>query len=133
MKIISLSSSSIRHFSVALLAILSIPAFANWHGGDKQPVPQWGLDAAKTPTPAYAKDAATVILFDEYVETVDAQGRAIERERKAIRILKPQGRGDAMCGVVYDVDEKINLLPRVDHRRRPKAIPGSGHRLCRCR
>ena len=38
--------------------------------------PQWGLDAAKTPTPAYVKDAASVVLYDEYLETVDAQGRA---------------------------------------------------------
>jgi hypothetical protein len=67
--------------------------------GKNQPVPQWGMDAYKTHTPDYAKDAAAVILFDEYVETVDAQGRAVEREREAIRILKPQGRGDVACGV----------------------------------
>jgi hypothetical protein len=73
------------------------------------PVPQWGLDAAKTPTPAYVKDAPSVVLFDEYVETVDAQGRATEREREAIRILKPQGRHDN-CRVSYDVDEKINYF-----------------------
>ncbi len=74
-----------------------------------QPAPQWALDAAKTPTPGYAGDAASVILYDEYVETVDAQGRATEREREAIRILKPQGR-DTMCSVAYDVDEKINYF-----------------------
>jgi hypothetical protein len=72
-------------------------------------VPQWGLDAYKTHTPDYVKDAASVILFDEYVETVDAQGRAVEREREAIRILKPQGRRNT-CLVAYDVDEKINYF-----------------------
>ena len=30
--------------------------------------------------------------------------------RKAFRILKPQGRRDAFCGVSYDVDEKINYF-----------------------
>jgi hypothetical protein len=84
----------------------AIPCFAGWFGKDK-PIPDWGLEAAKTPTPAYAKDAASVILYDEYLETVDAQGRAVERERKAIRILKPQGR-EERCEVGYDVDEKIN-------------------------
>jgi len=102
------SSFSIRLFTPALLAILCVPGFANWFGSDKLPVPQWGLDAAKNPTPAYVKDAATVILFHEYVENVDAQGRAVEIERKAFRILKVQGRSDAMCIVRYNADEKIN-------------------------
>lgn len=91
---------------VSSLALAAAPARANWLGKD-DPVPQWGLDAAKTPTPTYAGDAARVILFDEYVETVDAQGRATERERQAIRILKPQAR-DTSCAVSYDVDQKIN-------------------------
>jgi len=65
------------------------------------PVPQWGLDAAKTHTPEYAKDSEAVMLFDEYVETVDTQGRVLEREREAIRILKPQGR-DHLCSVSFE-------------------------------
>jgi transglutaminase-like putative cysteine protease len=72
-------------------------------------VPDWGVTAAKTPTPAYAKDANAVILYDEYVETIDGNGRATEREREAIRVLKPQGRGNS-CAVSYDVDEKINYF-----------------------
>ena len=101
---------SVRFLSAALLVFACQPGLANWLGKDKQDLPQWGLDAAKTPTPAYVKDAAAVVLFDEYLETVDAQGRATEREREEIRILKPQGRSDAMCGVSYDVDEKINYF-----------------------
>jgi hypothetical protein len=106
---ISLFSNIARFFSAALLVVLCSPCSANWLGKNNQPIPQWGLDAAKTPTPAYVKDAASVILFDEYLETFDAQGRAVEREREAIRILKPQGRHDG-CEVAYDVDEKINYF-----------------------
>ncbi|MGA2086737.1 MAG: DUF3857 domain-containing protein, partial [Terracidiphilus sp.] len=73
-------------------------------------IPQWGLDAYKTHTPDYAKDAAAVVLFHEFVETVDAQGRAVERERRVKRVLKPQGRSEVTCDVVYDVDEKINYF-----------------------
>jgi hypothetical protein len=105
-----LSSHSLR-FSRRLAAVLLLAAsscFANWFGKDKQ-VPDWGLEAAKTHTPDYANDAAAVILFDEYVETVDDQGRAVERERQAMRILKPQGRSNT-CEVNYDVDEKINYF-----------------------
>ena len=92
--------------TVLPLVALAGPIFG---GRDKQPVPQWGLDAYKTRTPDYAKDAASVILYDDYLETVDAQGRAVEREREAIRILKPQGR-NRVCGVSHDVDEKINYF-----------------------
>jgi hypothetical protein len=92
----------------ALLVLTCKPGQASWFGKDKS-IPAWGLEAAKTPTPAYVKDAAAVILFDEYVETVDSQGRAVEREREVIRVLKPQGR-DTSCFVSYDVDEKINYF-----------------------
>ena len=92
-------------FAVVLLACK--PGFAGLFG--KPPVPDWGKDAYKTKTPDYAKDAAAVILYDEYVETIDNKGRAVEREREAIRILKPQGRGN-VCGVGYDVDEKVNYF-----------------------
>ena len=91
---------------VGLVVSTAVPGFA---GKFNKPVPDWGLEAAKTKTPENAKDASAVILFDEYVETVDDKGRATERERKAIRILKPQGR-DQSCGVSYDVDEKVNYL-----------------------
>jgi hypothetical protein len=95
-----------------LVAALAVGAcatgWASWFSKGL-PVPDWGVEAAKTRTPEYAKDASAVILYDEYVETIDGQGRAVEREREAIRILKPQGRGNT-CEVSYDVDEKINYF-----------------------
>jgi hypothetical protein len=106
---ISLSSCTARFLAAALLAVLCNPCPANWLGKNNLPIPPWGLDAAKTPTPADAKDAAYIVLYDEYLETVDAQGRAIERERRVKRILKPQGRS-VSCNVEYDVDEKINYF-----------------------
>jgi hypothetical protein len=100
-----------RHAKIlvaALLVCVCEPGLAGIFG-KSQAVPQWGLDANKTRIPDYVKDAAAVILFDEYVETVDAQGRAVEREREAIRILKPQGRHNT-CEVSYDVDENVNYF-----------------------
>jgi len=84
----------------------AVPALA----AKPQPAPQWAVDAAKTPTPATAKDAPAVILFDEYLITVDEQNHAVERERQAIRILKPQGRNHSHCSIAYDVDEKLNYF-----------------------
>ena len=77
-----------------------------------QPLPDWAVQAEKTHTPDYAKDAPAIILYDEYVETIDMNGRTTEREREAIRILKPQGRHNS-CAVGYDVDEKINYFREI--------------------
>jgi hypothetical protein len=76
----------------------------------KMPAPAWAVDAAKTPTPADVGDAPAVVLLDEYVITVDAEHRAVERERTVVRILKPQGREYAHCSISYDVDEKLNFF-----------------------
>jgi Domain of Unknown Function with PDB structure (DUF3857)/Transglutaminase-like superfamily len=92
--------------AVLLLAAISTPGAAF---NKNQPLPDWAIEANKTHTPEYAKDASAVILYDEYVETIDANGRATEREREAIRILKPQGRHNT-CEVGYDVDEKVNYF-----------------------
>ncbi len=75
-----------------------------------EPAPQWAVDAAKTPTPVTAKDSSAVILFDEYLITIDSENHAVEREREAIRILKPQGRRYTHCSIGYDVDEKLNYF-----------------------
>jgi hypothetical protein len=101
-------SGPARLLVAACLVCACSPAQAGIFG-KSQPVPQWGLDAYKTHAPDYAKDAAAVILFDEYLETVDSNGRAVEREREAIRVLKPQGRHNT-CEVSSDVDEKINYF-----------------------
>jgi Domain of Unknown Function with PDB structure (DUF3857)/Transglutaminase-like superfamily len=93
----------------SLLISAAGSAHAGIFGHDSAP-PQWGLDAAKTPVPDYAKDARAVILYDEVVDTVDNQGRAVERRRWVTRILAPQGREDAYCAVMYDEDQKINYF-----------------------
>ncbi len=76
----------------------------------QQPAPQWALDAAKTPTPANTGDASAVVLFDEYFIAVDDQNHAIERERFAMRILKPQGRKYSHCEAEYDTDAKLDYF-----------------------
>ena len=68
------------------------------------------LDAAKTPTPANVGDASAVILLDDYLITVDEQNHAVERERYAVRILKPQGREYSHCEAEYDNDEKLDYF-----------------------
>jgi hypothetical protein len=88
-------------------ATIGVPAAAR---EKQQPAPQWALDAAKTLTPANAGDASAVILFDEYLITVDEENHAVERERYAVRILKPQGREYSHCEAEYDMDEKLDTF-----------------------
>lgn len=75
-----------------------------------EPAPLWATDAAKTPTPTDIHNAPAVVLYDEYLITVDAQNRAVEDERYAVRILAPQGRQYAQCREEYDKDEKLDFF-----------------------
>ena len=102
---------SLKRFGVAWICLVAVAASIPAAAKDKsQPVPQWAQDAAKTPTPSTVGDSAAVMLFQEYLITVDAQNHAVERQRYAVRILKPQGRGDSHCVAEYDTDEKLNYF-----------------------
>jgi hypothetical protein len=97
--------------AAALGLMLSVPGGASIFGKDKpEPVPQWGVDAAKTATPASASKASALRILDEYVVTVDGQGHAVERHRSVTRILTGLGRNYASCYQSYDVDEKLNYF-----------------------
>jgi hypothetical protein len=90
---------------------LGLAGASSAHAKDKsEPVPDWALTAAKTPTPSTVGDADAVMLFEEYLITVDAQNHAVERQRYAVRILKPQGRSEGHCETEYDTDEKLNYF-----------------------
>jgi hypothetical protein len=69
------SSSFPTRLLIAALVVTACQAAHAGIFGKSQTPPQWGLDASTTYVPDYAKDAPAVILFDEYVETIDANGR----------------------------------------------------------
>jgi hypothetical protein len=103
------TSSCLRYAAVAtLLAVVPTPGTAGIFNKNL-PLPDWAIEANKTHTPDYAKDASAVVLYEEFLESVDGSGRATERHRRALRILKPQGRKN-FCDVDYDVDEKVNYF-----------------------
>ena len=102
--------SSIAHLRVIVALVIVVPASVLFARDKMEPVPQWALDASKTPTPMTMGEAKAVVLFDEYLITFDAQNRPIERERSAVRILKQQGRNYGQCSVDYDIDEKLNYF-----------------------
>jgi hypothetical protein len=100
----------VRHLAFLLAFLAAIAGSVHAMAAKPQPAPDWAVEAAKTPTPASAKNFSAVILFDEFLITVDDQNHAVERERYVVRILKPQGRNYSHCEAWYDDDSKLNYF-----------------------
>jgi hypothetical protein len=72
-------------------------------------VPDWVVQAAaESLLPRYPPETKAVILLDEMLVTVGPDGKATERERKVIKILRPQGREYAEIVASYSKDNKLN-------------------------
>lgn len=82
--------------AVLALAGLAAPAFA------RDVAPQWLLDAAKTPVPAYPAGTRAVVLLDSTRTDVSASGEITTRLRRAIKILGTAGRDLAYIAVGFD-------------------------------
>src|SRR5688572_31269348 len=63
--------------------------------------PEWLKQAAKTPVPGYEKEVDAVVLFHEESVALDANGRLVTVERRAVKILQKEGRGDALARAFY--------------------------------
>ncbi len=74
------------------------------------PVPDWAMTAARASQPDYPKDTKAVVLADDEVLTVEADGRAILHVRRAIKILRQQGRDYATVVIPVDKDRKLRVL-----------------------
>ena len=70
------------------LLFLALTA-SSLHAADD--APQWARDAAAQAVPSYAAKVNSVVLLQEEVVTVDADGRRVMRERGAIKILQSGG------------------------------------------
>jgi hypothetical protein len=90
-----------------LLTALLLPAAA-WAGKDS--VPDWVRAAMAQPAGTYSADTSAVVLLDETILTVGNDGKAVERHRHVVKILRPNGRDEANVEVQYDKDSKINFL-----------------------
>jgi len=63
--------------------------------------PEWLKQAAKTPVPGYDKEVDAVVLFHEESVALDANGRLVTVERRAVKILQKEGRSDALARAFY--------------------------------
>jgi hypothetical protein len=81
-----------------LILLSASTAFA----GDE--VPGWLQQAAAQKTPAYDKTVPAVVLLDEAVTTLGEDGRITTTSTYAVRILKREGREEAIAREFYMTD-----------------------------
>src|SRR5215472_13271457 len=93
---------SATFFVFVLLGAVSQPALAS--------VPDWLRSAAQQPTKTYASDVNAVVLFSENEITVKDNGETVTRERRVIKVLRPEGRHEAFQGVPFDEETKLNYF-----------------------
>jgi Domain of Unknown Function with PDB structure (DUF3857)/Transglutaminase-like superfamily len=91
--------------TASFFSIAAAPAVAS-----KDSVPDWVRVAAAQNLPHYSPETNAVVLMDETTYTVAPDGTATEHYRSALKILRPQGREDAVIGVPFDKDTKILSL-----------------------
>ncbi|MCU1223180.1 MAG: transglutaminase protein [Edaphobacter sp.] len=92
-------------FVSAVLLHAVVPAFAK-----QDSVPEWVRTAAAQKLPSYSPETSAVILFEDTTYSVAFDGTATEHYRSVVKILRPQGREDAVVAVPFDKDTKILSL-----------------------
>ncbi len=89
--------------ALCLVFCLVRPAFA----GKADTVPDWVRTAAAQTMPKFEPETNAVVLLDDTTYTVAAGGTAVEHRRRVVKILRPQGREDAVVFVPFDADSKL--------------------------
>jgi hypothetical protein len=88
---------------VLFFCLTVAPAFAS----KPDSVPDWVRTAAQQKLPDYPPETNAVVLLEDTTYTVAPDGSAVEHYRRVIKILRPQGREEALVGVPFDKDSKI--------------------------
>ena len=90
-----------------LLMLLSLGAPA---ARAATPFPEWVVQAAAVKLPSYPANMGAVVLLDDRLVTVGPDGRATERQRRVVKILRPQGRQYGEIVATYSKDEKLDYF-----------------------
>ena len=73
-------------------------------------VPDWVRTAASASLPKYEADTNAVVLLDEITYTVTGPDEYVQHERRAVKILRPEGRDEAEFAVYFRGKEKVVSL-----------------------
>ncbi len=75
------------------------------HASKDATLPDWVMQAAATP--GNWGNARAVVLLNDTLVTVEPDGKAVERDRMVVKILRPEGRRFAMPQVGFSKEEKL--------------------------
>ncbi len=94
----------------AISAAFLFGIFTFFSGIAQAEVPEWLRALARQPAKTYADSVNAVILLDDHVTVVKDNGDLVRRGRRAVKILRPEGRDEATYWVDYNGDSKVNYL-----------------------
>ncbi|HYG79992.1 MAG TPA: DUF3857 and transglutaminase domain-containing protein [Pyrinomonadaceae bacterium] len=89
------------HRLLSLFALILLSASAAFAGEE---APPWLEQAAQQKVPTYNKDVPAVVLLDESSVTVGEDGRVTTTNTYAVRILRREGREEAVARELYMTD-----------------------------
>jgi hypothetical protein len=94
----------------AALVIVGVAVLAPGTALANSDAPAWMHAAAARALPAYDDKTNAVIVYAEDIITVQPNGKIRKTERRAIKILRPEGRQLAKKYFMYDSETKINSI-----------------------
>lgn len=93
----------------ALVLLALVAAVVPSRASSPPPIPDWVMQAVPAaPLPAAWHDAKAVYLLEDTLVSVGPDGRATERYRAVVKILRPQGRDYAHPAADFSKDEKLD-------------------------
>src|SRR5882757_3645201 len=94
---------ALRSAGIGLILTCCTPAFA-------VSVPDWIRQASGQTLPSYPPDTNAVVLFAEEDDAVTSPGEYVEHFRRAVKILRPDGRNEGALWVYLGHGEKLLSL-----------------------
>ena len=91
--------------SLSVMFALAYGAAA--YASSPPPVPDWFTQAAAAPLPPHDPEAKAVVLLEDKLITVQPDGKAVERFRQVVKILRPQGRRYTEPMAWFSKDDKL--------------------------
>jgi Domain of Unknown Function with PDB structure (DUF3857) len=73
-------------------------------------VPDWLRSLAQQPVKKYGERVNAVVLLNETETTVKDSGETVTHVRKAVRVLRPEGRRAAYQAVPFDDETRLNYM-----------------------
>ena len=96
-------------FRALAIAALGFGATVSRSFASSNALPDWVTAAASNVLlPRYPAETKAVVLLDDDLITVSPDGKTTERERRVVKILRPQGREYAEIVAWYSKDNKLN-------------------------